>query len=307
MIFVSVVLVVWAVIMFSKDWKTKLSQIINTQDTTISGEASIQWTIIDKNNYPKYTHMIRTDKNQEIWIKSSNINLNNHVWKLVQIAGIYDTKNNNVINIDVLKLPQEKTIIKWNQYLFIDNGVIFDFWDQNEIKAVQTKEWDIKITITNEPITSFQRFSCRKILKWQTCDKLTQEYESKEKETFDSLEWYRFYKHADKYRLTFDNNFGYIFKDISDENILNLSNSFTIINEKFIIDNKLQQIEDNCKDAENSASEIVESKIQYGSDNTLISLIMETKTEQWKNAKCTMTFDIRNSWKITEKSFSMTN
>jgi hypothetical protein len=80
--------------------------------------------------------------------------------------------------------------------------------------------------------------------------------------------------------LTFDNNFGYIFKDISDENILNLSNSFEIINEKFIIDNKLKQIEDNCKDEENSASEIVESKVQYGSDNTLISLIMGTKTEQ---------------------------
>jgi hypothetical protein len=39
----------------------------------------------------------------------------------------------------------------------------------------------------------------------------------------------------------------------------------------------------------------------------LISLIMGTKTEQWKNAKCTMTFDIRNSRKITEKSFSITN
>lgn len=305
MIFVSIALVAWAVIIFSKDWKAKLSQIINTQETTISEEVSVQWKIINENKYPKYTHIIRTDKDKKIGIKSSSINLNNHIWKSVDLSWEYDNKNDNVINVDTLKLVDEKTIIRWNQYLFIQNWVIFDFWDQSEIKITQLKDWNININLYDNQITSFQRFSCRKILKWQTCDKLTQEYESKWKETFESIEWYKFYKHADKYRLTFDNNFWYIFKDISDENILNLSNSFKIINENFIIENKLPEIGKNCQDDENSSNEILDSKIQYGLDNNLISLIMETKTEQWKNAKCTLTFDIRNWWKVTEKSFSI--
>ncbi len=300
-IWVSIVLIV-LIILFYKNIKWFIYEWFTKKSEIMRWPVSIEGTISKKNDYPRYTHTIIT-KDKTIWIKSSTLNLNNYIWKLVSISGEYDTKNNNIINVDALKLEKEKIIVRWNQYTFLSTLVSFDFLDQQEVKAIQNDDTSISINVYNDKTTTFQRFSCRKILKWQPCDAIIQDYESKWKEVFESIQWYKFYKHADKYRLTFDNNYWYIFKDITDENMLNLSNSFKIINEKFIIDNKLEEIQNNCKNDTDSSTEIVKSDLQYGSENNIIQIILDTKTEKWKNAKCSLTFDIWNWWKITEKSF----
>lgn len=297
-----IIIVLGLVLIFRQNIRATISEIAKGESHAVWA-ANIEWTIIDKNNYPKYTHTIVTKKKKEIWIKSSTLNLNDYLSKNLVAIGEYDT--NGVANIDALKLVDDKIIIRWNKYTFISNWVIFDFGDQNEIKAIQNPDETISISVAGQNISTFQRFSCRKILKWRPCEELIEEYNNKGKDTFDSINWYTFHKHSDKYRLTFDDNYGYIFKDISDENMLNLSNSFWIVNAKFIIENKLQEIEEKCKNTEDSSTEITKSDTQYGNTDNIIILLLETKTEKWKNAKCNLTFDIWDGWKLTNSIFEI--
>lgn len=299
------VILVVLVTIFHKNIRVTISDAINNETKVNQWEAIIDGTISNKNNYPKYTHTIYTKAKKEIWIRSSSLNLNDYLDKEVSIIWEYDQKNNDVVDVEAIKLIWEKIIIRWNKHTFLSNWVIFDFDDQNEIKAVQNKDDTISISVSNNIITTFQRFSCRKILKWKSCDELIKEYNNNGKETFDSMQWYTFHKHADKYRLTFDDNYGYIFKDISDENMLNLSNSFQIINNKFVIENKLQEIQDKCKNDQDSATEIIKSDVQYGNSDNIIILLLETETEKWKNAKCNLTFDIWDGRKVTNSIFEV--
>ncbi|MEI6672884.1 MAG: hypothetical protein WCL02_06230 [bacterium] len=74
------------------------------------------------------------------------------------------------------------------------------------------------------------------------------DYIQNNKDTFDSYWGYTFYKHGTGFWTTFDDNqFGFLFKDISDDMILDISNMFKIVNKDFVVENKMALIKSNCQ------------------------------------------------------------
>ncbi|HBB03292.1 TPA: hypothetical protein DCZ39_00015 [Patescibacteria group bacterium] len=68
------------------------------------------------------------------------------------------------------------------------------------------------------------------------------------KDNFESYRTYTFYKHGTGFWTTFDDNqFGFLFKDISDDMILDISNMFRIVNQDFIVEKKMNLIQSNCQ------------------------------------------------------------
>ena len=97
-------------------------------------------------------------------------------------------------------------------------------------------------------MVSVERFVCSKILKTRDCTYLIANYIETNKDNFESYRAYTFYKHGTGFWTTFDDNqFGFLFKDISDDMVLDISNMFRIVNKSFVIDNKLDIIKDVCK------------------------------------------------------------
>ena len=97
-------------------------------------------------------------------------------------------------------------------------------------------------------MVSIERFVCSKILKSRDCNYLIADYIQNHKDTFDSYRAYTFYKHGTGFWTTFDDNlFGFLFKDVSDDMILDISNMFKIVNKDFVVQNKLDLIKSNCQ------------------------------------------------------------
>lgn len=97
-------------------------------------------------------------------------------------------------------------------------------------------------------VVNIERFVCSKILKTRDCTYLVTNYIQTNKDNFESYRAYTFYKHGTGFWTTFDNNlFGFLFKDISDDMILDISNMFRIVNKNFVVENKSNLIQSNCQ------------------------------------------------------------
>jgi len=97
-------------------------------------------------------------------------------------------------------------------------------------------------------VVSIERFICSKILKSRDCSYLIADYIQNKKDDFTSYRSYTFYKHGTGFWTTFDDNlFGFLFKDISDDTILDISTMFRIVNIDFVLENKLDLIKSTCQ------------------------------------------------------------
>ncbi len=134
-----------------------------------------------------------------------------------------------------------------NRYFFVNDLVYLDFSTQPQLSAMKSGS-DIQVFFNNEPIVHIERFVCSKILKMRDCTYLITNYIQTNKDNFESYRSYTFYKHSTGFWTTFDDHeYGFIFKDISDDMILDISNMFRIVNQQFVLDNKMNLIQFNCK------------------------------------------------------------
>ena len=160
------------------------------------------------------------------------------------------------------------------------------------------------ILFAGKPVVNIQRFLCAQILKGKTCDALINEYHTSQKDNFDSYAGYTFYKHTTNVWTTFDGNlFGYVFKNIDDDMMLNISSMIHIVNQDFILKNKLPVIQAKCADADEYLKTIDSSKIQYGNPKS-ISLTLKGESNKKQPVQCTITFDTWNERTVTKSVFA---
>jgi antitoxin component of RelBE/YafQ-DinJ toxin-antitoxin module len=160
------------------------------------------------------------------------------------------------------------------------------------------------ILFAGKPVVSIQRFLCAQILKGKTCDALTNEYHTSQKDNFDSYAGYTFYKHTTNVRTVFDGTlFGYAFKNIDDDMMLNISSMIHIVNQDFIIENKLPVIQAKCANDDEYLKTIESSKIQYGNPKN-ISLLLKGESNKKQQVQCTINFDTWNERTVTKSVFS---
>jgi hypothetical protein len=69
--------------------------------------------------------------------------------------------------------------------------------------------------------------------------------------------------------------FGYIFKNVEESVILDISSMIRIVDKNFISTNKSEQIKEVCKTEEKQLKQIIFSKIDYENNKNLITLIID--------------------------------
>lgn len=149
------------------------------------------------NNFPNYTHSLVTQNGQKIGLKSSTINLNTYVGQPIELVGRLKKyfKVTPILEVDILKFPDQGLILNGNKYLFVKDLVYLDFSTQPQLRAIKSGS-NIQIVFGTTPVVSIERFSCSKIFKARDCNALITSYIQTNKDTFDSYRSYTFYKHG---------------------------------------------------------------------------------------------------------------
>lgn len=249
----------------------------------------------EKSDY--YDILFKSDR--EYWLKSNKFDLKKFVWLDVEIEGATMSfiKDLPVINLETIKLIGKNTIIKNNSYNFTKNLITFNFSKQNELKADLTEDDSIDISFDWQPMTTVETFTCNKINKSQDCENLWISYKYSNKDNFISYWWYTFYRYNDRSWITFnDNLFWYIFKDLDDSTMLDLSSTIEIINKEYVLTNKKNIVTDECQTNWEKITQIDDSTLEPRKENLLI-LTIEWSTNKKRNATCEVTFDLRNKRK----------
>ncbi len=257
------------------------------------------------NNFPYYTHSIIDTDGDKIWLKSATINLNKYKGK-VEIVGKIERflKLVPIVEVDTIKLPNQGLIIKNNIYYFTNDFLYLDFTNQPQLSAVKSGN-DVNILYGDNVVVSIERFFCGAVVKRQDCTALIGDYQTTQKDNFDSLWGYTFYRHGTGIRTAFDGDlYGYVFKNIDDTMMTNLSNMIRIVNKDFILANKMADIRKNCSDQQNYLQSISDAKLRYA-DPKALTLLLTGESNTQTPAACTIVFAPWNSWAVTSAKFSL--
>lgn len=267
---------------------------------TFSGE------IVVDNEFPHYTHSIVSPDGNKIWLKSTSINLNSYANTHIELVGVVKKyfRIIPVLEVTAIKIWEQSLILKDNRYFFVEDLVYLDFSTQPQLSAI--KSWDnIIVLFDGASVVNIERFACSKILKTRDCTSLITNYIQWRRDTFESYPWYTFYKHDTWYWTTFDaNDYGFLFKDITDDMILDISTMFTMVNKKFVIDNKMDLITEYCQDDISHLRTIdFQWPILYESPY-LMTVDLDGIDDKKNPAVCTLTFDMWNDREVMDYQYN---
>jgi hypothetical protein len=134
---------------------------------------------------------------------------------------------------------------------------------------------------------------------------LIADYNDKKKDNFDSIRWYTYYKHGSDIWITFDDeHFGYVFKNIDDTMMLDLSNMIRIVNKDFVMENKMSLIRTGCADSKTYLQTIQDASMNYHNPQ-MISLLLTGRTDTDQQASCSIVFDDRNDRTVKSAEFTL--
>ncbi len=273
---------------------------------TLGATLTFSGKILVDNNFPHYTHSIINKEWKIIGLKSSTINLNTYKDKKIELVGRVKKylKLTPILEVDTIKIPDQWLIITANRYFFVKELMFLDFSTQPQLSA--SRSWNnIQVMFNENPVVNIERFVCSKILKSRDCTYLITDYIKNNKDTFESYRGYTFYKHGTWFRTTFDDNqFGFLFKNISDEMVLDISNMFKIVNKDFVVENKLNLVKSHCQNDFAQLSSIdSEGTIAY-TDPYILTLDLQGLDKKKNPATCKIAFDLRNSWNVSDVQFN---
>lgn len=274
---------------------------------TLGATLSFSGKLVSDNNFPTYTHSIITPDGTKVGLKSTTINLNAYINKKIILVGTVKKyfKITPVVEVTALKFSDQWLILKDNRYFFVDDLLYLDFSTQPQLSAV--KSWsDIVVFFGESPVVHIERFACSKILKTRDCKYLITNYIQTNKDNFESYRSYTFYKHSTGFRTTFDDNlYGYLFKNISDDMVLDISNMFRMVNKGFVIENKMDLIQSNCQDAFSQLSTIdsMDWSLEY-EDPYTITVNLKWTDNKKNPATCRIAFDVWNDWEIVDIEYN---
>lgn len=286
----------WRIIRASMTNYYKQLSILPVQNLSPGQIMTFQGTIQSTNNFPVYTHTAYTKDWVKVFLKSSTINLNSYQNQSViikwDIKQIY--KGTTLIDVTELTIPDQWLQLKNNSYLFSKDLLLLDFKDQTQLSAKRTNK-EIEVYYGEKKIFTIERFNCKTMYKSWNCDGLIAEYAQNEKDSFDSYRGYTYYKHGTGLRTMFDGNqFGYIFKNVEDSILLDISSNIKIVDPEIIISAESKQIMDACKFTTINGWNLIAKW-----DNN-ITIAFDGIDKDDNSNSCTLTFDTQNDRAISD-------
>ncbi len=255
---------------------------------------TFEGTINATNKFPIYTHTVYNKDGVKIFLKSSSVNLNTYEGQYISLKGaikeIY--KWAPVVDVSEVKIGNEWLALQDNTYVFSKDLLMLDFKDQSQLSAKRTDR-EIEVYYGPKKIFTIERFVCSKIYKNGNCDQLIEDYQNNEKDSFTSYRNYTYYKHGTWLRTVFDGNkFGYIFKNIEDSILLDISSNIKIIDAEFLISTQSKRIKEAC-----GYNAILMWEITNKEENTIEVEFNGVNTKE--EYPCTIKFDTQNERWIT--------
>lgn len=304
--FITICIGVYFLIIFVTSITKRLSQAPMEGMYTLWASLTFSGKILIDNNFPNYTHSLTTREWKKIGLKSSTINLNIYTDQKIELVGRVKKyfKITPIVEVDTLKFPDQGLVVSANRYFFFKDLMFLDFSTQPQLSA--SKSWnDIQIFFNGKPLATIERFVCSKILKTHDCNSLVSDYIQTNKDNFESYRRYTFYKHGTWFWTTFDDNlFGFLFKDISDNTVLDISNMFRIINKDFVVENKWDLIFSYCKNDFSQLRTIdPEWTIDY-KNPYIVTLGLKWIDKKNDPTTCKISFDARNNREVTDVQFN---
>lgn len=297
-IYVFITFIVWII--------NRLHRYDTTGGYTLWASLTFSGTISVDNNFPNYTHSLVTSRGEKIGLKSSTINLNAYVNQPLELVGRLKKyfKITPILEVDTLKFASQSLLVNGHKYFFVKDLVYLDFSTQPQLSAI--KSWNnIQVLFASSSVVSIERFSCSKIFAAHDCNALITSYVQSHKDTFESYWSYTFYKHGTGFWTAFDDlTYGFIFKDVSDDMVLDISNMFKIVNPKFVIDSKATAIRNACQHDFAQLEDITSVGTMTYHDPYTLVLGVDGLDNKNNPATCRITFDLRNEWKIVDVQFN---
>jgi len=281
--------------------------IFKAQASQIWNFVKIQWKLSVNNNFPNYTHAIVDENWNKYGLKTASINLNEYLGRVEILWRIEnDIKWLLIVDVETVKIPTQSLIIKNNRYFFTKDMLYLDFSQQPQLKAVKSDN-GVNVVFNSWVLFNVERFLCSKIFKKWGCETLIEDYWRNKKDTFDSYRWYRFYKHGTWIWTTFDwDAYAYLFKDVEDNNLLDISNMIRLVNKDFVLDTKYDIIKSKCKNSKESMSSVSSSKMKDLWENLIsIDLIGKTNVDNYYDCKIVM--DVWNERNVNNSDFQINN
>lgn len=293
-----IIIFVWIIGNSVKDYY-KQQEMLPTENLKAWQIISFEGKIKNTNKFPIYTHTIESKNGIKAYLKSSDINLNTYENQTITlkwtISEIYKWKP--LIEVNEVKILDEWLALNDNIYMFSKDFLLLDFKNQNQLSAKRTDR-EIEVYYGKEKIFTIEHFICSKIYKNGNCDQLIDEYEVNQKDSFTSYRGYTYYKHGTWLWTVFDgNSFWYIFKDIEDSILLDISSNIRMVDPEVLIETQWKKISEACNITTITMGTIKEKK------EDMMKVLFEGKDKEGNDKSCTITFDTKNDWNIinTEK------
>ena len=279
-VFVIIIVAKWGSIMElfgveNIDSETSVSSVLEIWE-----QVSLSWQIFDGGDIINYTHIIESNEYWELWIRSQNINLNNYdgeiylegivekIWQWVAIIKV-DTIYSLDMEEELTGNVEEE--IEWSETKYLSNVWLYldeDFFENYSL-INQWSDWVLKIKdIETNEIISLDYFKCDTSISSQNCDRFNDMFSDSSSQEFVDSEWIVYYKQAEVQSWFFSNDsfFGYFANDVEDWVFKGLVKYLTVVNQKFVEENVLENIDVVCWDDGKAMKNIDEHELELKND-----------------------------------------
>lgn len=232
------------------------------EELVVWDEVMLSGEIFDDLDIVNYTHILDSKNYGELWLKSQNINLNNYEDE-VYLEGIVEKIQQwiPVIEVDTIyALDMEEEILTWDideeieevETKYLSNVWIYfdeDFFEKYSlVNAWEAGVLKIKDVETKE-IISLDYFKCNTAVENQNCDRFNEMFATSSVQKFVDSAGIAYYKQSEIQSWFFSNGslFGYFANDVEDSKFKELVKYLTIVDEDFVEDNVLNNLDAVCR------------------------------------------------------------
>lgn len=314
---ISIITTVFVVIIIFNNWDNILeifgdnnSNIENEMDIpfVVWEQVSLSWEISDDWDLVNYTHILNLEDQIDLGLKSKTINLNNYDGN-VFVEGIVEKIQHDVPVVEVDAIYSLDDIIEEEE--LVETWTLQETWDIKESKymnfmwlylnenffdnymLLNEGEWNIlKVkNLQTHYITNIDYFQCNSSSN-QNCEELSNVFESTAVEKFTDSNWVKYYKQSEVNSrfVNNDNKYWYFINDSTDEELKKLSSLFVFVNQKYIEDEILENIDLVCWESGKALKEIDEYELSIENNQTYLDIY-------WDDLYCKIQVDpLTKNW-----------
>lgn len=312
MVFVFIVINKWPNIISFTGW-TFEDKLTDSYDFHVWDDLKLTWNITDDGDIINYTHVLSSLEFGKIGIKSSSINLNNYSDE-VYLEGIVEKiyQGMPIISVDTIySLDIEDGLFTWDILSWDDlrSEYLANVWFYFDAKFFEKyslvnkgEAWTLKIkNIDTNQILNVSYFKCNTSVNDQNCNRFNQMFATSSSEKFVDSLWTTYYKQPEISSWFFSNGslLWYFVNDADDTVFKDMVKYITIINNKFVEKNILNNIDILCWDGWKAIKKITEKSIFLKNNELYLSVKWNNGVESSLSCELKIDPTLKNMAKLT--------